>query len=316
MTYLRATGSYLPTRIVTNDELATAIAEPADWILRSTGIRERRYAADDQTVTDLAVLAAQACLTNANLAATDLGMVLVASGSPDRYCPGPASQVAARLGLTSTPALDIPVASAGSLIALAMAMAFAPTVGRVLVVGAEVMSRRIQRTPDGRNTAILFGDGAGALLVDPSVGFLRLADAALFTDGTAAEILTVDTAGIHMDGGSVILRASRKLPAAITDLLDRNQLAAADIGTVLMHQANLNLIHKIAGVLAIPTDRCFTNIDRYGNTSAASLPIATAEWHLHNPAPSAPVVLAAFGTGINYGAILALPNQPQASPTS
>ena len=132
-------------------------ADPA-WILEASGIKERRYAADDDTVAGLGLLAAQDCLQKSGTAAADLGMILVASGSSERFCPGPASQIAASLGLTSTSALDIPVASCGSLIALSIASRLAPELGSVLVIGAEIMSRRIERTPEGKDTAILFGN--------------------------------------------------------------------------------------------------------------------------------------------------------------
>ncbi len=286
-------------------------AESAEWIEQVCGIRERRYAAPDQTVIDLAVLAAERCLANAGLAAADVGTLLVSSGSPDSFCPGPASYVAARLGLTSTPALDIPVGSAGSLIGLALAMRLAPTAGNVLVVGTEIMSRRVERTPEGRNTAILFGDAAGAALVSPTDGFLKLTDAALFTDGTGADILRMEDNRLHMDGGSVILRASRKLPACITEVLQRNNVAAADVAHYLLHQANLNLLNKVAATLKVPPEHFFANIQRYGNTSSASLLLALDEWHAATPQPATgPVILSAFGTGLNWGALLAVPATP------
>ncbi len=307
MAFLRATGFAVPDRVVTNDELAPLVAESAAWIEQVSGIRERRYAAPGQTVVDLAVTAAELCLKNASVQAADLGMIFVSSGSPERFCPGPASAVAARLGLTATPALDLPVGSAGSLIALSLAMRLAPTAGNILVVGTEIMSRRIHLTPGGRNTAILFGDAAAAALVSPTRGFLRLHDEALFTDGTGADILTLEPDGLHMDGGSVILRASRKLPACILEVLGRNNLAPADVQHFLLHQANLNLLMKVATSLKVPADRVFTNIQHYGNTSSASLLLALDEWHATTPQPASPVVFSAFGTGLNWGALLAYP---------
>ena len=308
MAFLRATGSYVPDRVVSNADLAPQVGETAEWIEQVSGIRGRRYAAPDQTVVDLAVAAAERCLQSAAVPATEIRLVLVSSGSPERFCPGPASTVAARLGLGTTPALDIPVGSAGSLIGLTLAMQLAPTTGNILVVGAEIMSRRIQATPEGRNTAILFGDGAGAALVSPDAGFLELVDAALFTDGSGAEILRMEDGRLQMDGGSVILRASRKLPACINEVLLRNSLAPADVAHYLLHQANLNLLNKVASTLKIPAERFFANIQRYGNTSSASLLIALDEWRQDAGLPvSGPVVLSAFGTGLNWGAMLGLP---------
>ncbi len=309
MAYLRAFGSWLPSRRVTNQEIAAQIDATPEWILEMSGIEERRYADDDGTVAGIGLKAAQACLQNAGISAADLGMILVASGSSDRFCPGPACQIAAGLGLNSTPALDIPVASAGSLIGLIMAAQFAPTAGRVLVVGTEIMSRRIERTPEGKNTAILFGDGAGAALVDADTGFALIADSCLYTDGAAAEILFVKDGTFHMDGQAVILQAARKLPRAINELLTRNQLAATDIEAFLLHQANLNLITRVAASLKAPRERFFTNINHYGNTSSASLLIAADEWHRQQTAPLAgPIIFSAFGAGLNWGAVLALPS--------
>jgi 3-oxoacyl-[acyl-carrier-protein] synthase-3 len=307
MSYLLAFGHHLPERIVTNPDLETRTGRDASSIEKTSGILERRYAAEGETVADLAHAAAKACLKNANLTPQDIGLILVSSGSPERTFPGPASQLAAKLGLTATPAIDIPIASSGSLIGLAFAADLAPRYGNVLIVASEIMSRRISDAdPD---TAILFGDGAGAAIISPDKGFLRIADTALFTDGNYAEALKLDhNATIQMKGLDVIVQASRKIPRAIEDLLTRNQLKPADVPLFLMHQANVNLIRKVATALAIPAERFFSNIARYGNTSSASLLIAASEWRTANPTPpTTPIILATFGAGFNWGAILALP---------
>ncbi len=308
MSYLHSFGRYLPERIVTNDELAAACAVDPAWIVDVSGIHERRYAAPEDTTATLAAQAAEHCLANASLAAADVGMLIVSSGSAERFCPGPAASVAAALGLTSTPALDIPVASAGSLTGLVLADALAPTLGPVLVLGSEIMSRRVDRTPDGRNTAILFGDGAGAALVHPTRGFAHIAGHALHTDGAASEILFIADGRIHMEGLSVIAQASRKLPRTLLALLAQHSLSPAAIGHVLMHQANLNLIDKVARATAIDRGRFFVNIARYGNTSSASILIAASEWHALHPALDSPLLITAFGAGLNWGALLALPH--------
>jgi len=308
MAYLRAFGSWLPPRRVTNQEIAPLVDATPEWILEVSGIEERRYAADQDTVASIGMLAAKDCLEKAGATTAELGMILVASGSSDRFCPGPASQIAAGLGLASTPALNIPVASAGSLIGLALAAQLAPTAGRVLVVGAEIMSRRVALNPEGKNTAILFGDGAGAALVDAETGFARIADSCLFTDGAAADILFVQDGRFHMDGPAVIMHASRKMPRAINELLARNQIVPSEVEAFLLHQANLNLITRVAAAVKAPRERFFTNIARYGNTSSASLLIAAAEWHgAQTTALAGPLVFSAFGAGLNWGAMLALP---------
>ena len=308
MAFLRGFGSWLPPRRVSNREIAPLVDATPEWILEVSGIEERRYAAETDTVGGIGLLAARDCLDKAGATAADLGMILVASGSSDRLCPGPASQIAAGLGLGSTAALDIPVSSAGSLIGLALAAQLASSAGRVLVVGAEIMSRRITLSPEGKSTAILFGDGAGAALVDAETGFARIADSCMFTDGAVSETLFVQDGRFYMDGSAVILHASRKMPRAINELLSRNKIAVAEVETFLLHQANLNLITRVASGLKAPRERFFTNIDRYGNTSSASLLIAADEWHRgQTGSPSGPLVFSAFGSGLNWGALLALP---------
>jgi 3-oxoacyl-[acyl-carrier-protein] synthase III len=308
MAYLRAFGSWLPERRVTNAELAPLVDAAPEWIFEATGIEERRYAADEDTVASIGVKAALNCLENASVQAADLGMILVASGSSERFCPGPASRIAAELGLTATPALDIPVASAGSLIGLSLAAQLAPVHGRVLVIGAEIMSRRVVRSPENKNTAILFGDGAGACLVDRDEGFARIVDSCLYTDGASAEIIAIEEGRFRMEGQAVILQAARKMPRAINELLTRNNIAPADVEAFLLHQANLNLITRVAAAVKAPQERFFTNIARYGNTSSASMLIAADEWYRGRAAAqSGPIVFAAFGAGINWGALLAIP---------
>jgi 3-oxoacyl-[acyl-carrier-protein] synthase III len=308
MSFLRAFGSHLPARRVGNEEIAALVGATPEWMLEVSGIEERRYAADSDTVASLGLLAAQKCLANNGATSADLGMILVASGSAPRFCPGPASQIAFGLGLAATPAFDIPVASCGSLIGLALAAEIAPKFGPVLVIGAEIMSRCIELTPESKDTAILFGDGAGAALVDSSRGFARIADSILCTDGASAEILKIENGSIAMEGRSVILQAVRKIPRALNDLLARNQLSAAEPIAWLMHQANLNLIARVAQSLKVPEERFFVNLRGYGNTSSASLLIAADEWRRAHPEPLAgPLVLTAFGAGLNWGALLALP---------
>lgn len=311
MSYLRAFGKYLPERVVANDELAAALEVDPSWIVRSCGIEERRYAGDSQTLVDLGVEAALDCLANARAAIASIGLLLVSSGSPDVFCPGPASAIATRLGLGDTPAIDLPIASAGSIAALVMAESLSARFGNVLVVATEVMSRRILRTPEGRNNAILFGDGAGACLVSRNLeqgdAFARIDAVALHTDGERAGAIAVHDGRFSMDGMAVIRQASQKLPAVISEVLAKAGVAAEELGAVLIHQANLNLLDRVAKTLKLLPDRLFTNIQRYGNTSSASMLIAAAEWREKTPSPAAPIVLAAFGSGLTCGALLAVP---------
>lgn len=303
MPFLRAFGTYLPSGVVTNDDLAARIDCDAAWILNVSGILERRYA-DSESVADMAVLAASDCLARAQMNASEIGMLILSTGTSPRRFPAPAAETASRLGISGIPALDIPVASTGSLFALALASALAPAHGPILVVASEKMSSAIA---NDRNTAILFGDGAGACLVHPSSGFAELANSALHSDGSFAAALKLEfDRAIEMEGRSVIMQAARKVPAVIREVLDRAGLAPDAVSTFLMHQANQNLIGNIARSLGVTPEKFFSNIARYGNTSSASLLIAAAEFTAERGfPPGAPVVFAAFGAGFHWGALLA-----------
>ena len=309
MASLRAFGCYLPDRVVENAEMAALVGAEPEWILQVSGIEQRRFAAPEDTVASLGARAAGDCLARAGVAAKDVGLLLVASGSSERRFPGPASTIGAALGMGGTPAIDLPLASAGSLFGMALAAQLAPVYGNVLVVASEIMSRTVAMDATGRDTAILFGDGAGACLVSADAGFARIADSLLCSDGEFAGALTLPCDGpLHMDGRTIILQAARKIPRAILDLLGRNGRTSAEVAAFLMHQANVNLITRVAQAVQAPPEKFFRNLDRYGNTSSASLLIAAAEWwHEQNGAMPGPVVFAAFGAGLHWGAVLALP---------
>jgi len=302
MAWLRSLGRYLPDRVVDNAEMGALLGADPAWIEEMSGIRERRFAREDESVADMAVKAGQAALETAGIPAGDLGLVLVASGSSERRFPGPASEVQHRLGAVKAWAMDLPMASAGALFALAQAAQWAPRVGKVLVVAAEKMSSVVLAEPYEKGTAMLFGDGAGACVVDANEGMARIVDWELASDGANAADLRLEFgAPLHMNGRAVILHASRKVPAVIGALLERQRVAAGDVGVYLMHQANANLLNKIAATVGVEPGRFYSNIARYGNTSSASMLIAAAEWK----GPwQGPVVMAAFGAGFHWGALL------------
>lgn len=308
MPFLRGFGHAVPDRVVDNEELAPLLQVEPEWIYTQSGIRERRYAAESDSVVSLGVAAAQNCLHHSGVNVSTVKMVLVASGSPERYCPGPAGEISSSLGLASIPALDLPIGSAGSLAGLVLAARLAESTGDVLVVASEIMSRRVERTPEHKGTAMLFGDGAGAALISRDGGFARIVDTCLHTDGASAEALAIEDGKIRMDGSVVIRHATRRMPEAMAELLTRQNLAADAIGAFLLHQANLNLLTRIAKSVGAPLDRFFTNIERFGNTSSASMLIAASEWHAAHPGEAKePVLMSAFGMGFNWGALLAVP---------
>ncbi|MCC6345448.1 MAG: ketoacyl-ACP synthase III [Bryobacterales bacterium] len=307
MAYIVNFGAALPARVVTNEELSGLVGRTADWIRKVSGIEERRYVDADTTVADLAWEAASDCLARAGMKASELGLILVSSGTPARQFPGPASQVARRLGQDETPAVDIPIASAGGLFAMAMAGDMANRRGPVLVVAAEVMSRIAMREPLEAGISVLFGDGAGACLVHPSEGKARILGSRMATDGAFAEDLRLEFgAGLAMNGRSVILHASRKLPRVILQVLEEQGVTARDVDVYLMHQANQNLMDRVADAIGVERGRFYTNIARYANTSSASMLIAAAEWEKEAGfAPGHKICFTAFGAGYHWGAMLA-----------
>jgi len=307
MAFIRGFGAWLPDRVVTNQEMAALAGVSPDWILNVSGIEQRRFAAPGETVADLAAAAARDCLERCRLDPAALGMVIVAGGTSERCFPGPAATVAHRLGLTGAPALDLPMPSAGALFAFALAARLAAEYGHILVIGAEKMSTVVQRQPLEPGIAVLFGDGAGACLVSAAGGSAEIVGSVIYSDGAFAEDLRLSfDSPLAMNGRSVIMQATRKIPRAIAEILERHHVPAAEVAAFLMHQANQNLIDGVARALNVPSARFYSNIRRYGNTSAASMLIAAAEWSQTTGfRPGEPVVFAGFGAGFNWGALLA-----------
>jgi len=306
VSYIVSFGAALPERIVTNEEMAPLVGKTPEWIRNVSGISERRWTSNGTTLVDLAAAAAQDCLTRSATAVKEIGMVLVSSASWGRQFPGPAAQVALRLGIADRPAVDVPIASAGSLFALSLAADLAPSRGPVLVVASEVMSEVVQRPPMEAGVAALFGDGAGACLVHPTSGRQKIVGSVLGSDGSFSEDLRLVYAQpLCMNGRSVILQASRKIPRAISEVAAAHGVALQEISHFIMHQANQNLMDRVADSLGVERTRFFSNIARYGNTSSASMLIAAAEWEIDNPTfQNGRVCYAAFGAGFHWGAVL------------
>jgi 3-oxoacyl-[acyl-carrier-protein] synthase-3 len=303
--YLNAFGFYVPPRVVPNEEIATRTGCTSEWIESVSGIRERRWAASETSVTDLAEAAARDCLSQAGLPTDQIGLLLLASGSASPGFPAPAAELAHRLGLQSVPAFDLPMASAGSIFGLVLASQLADVYGNVLVVAAEKMSAILEAHPLDQNTAILFGDGAGAALVSRRPEGYKILGTGLHTDGQFRDDLSYDwKSPLKMTGLTIILQASRKLPAVISEVLQAQAMEASAVGTFLLHQANQNLLMRVAKALQVPAERVYSNVARFGNTSSASLLIAAAEWSRQNSAPG-PVALAGFGAGLHWGAMVA-----------
>ncbi len=303
--YLQAFGMHVPERVVPNSEIAARVGCTAEWIESVSGIRERRWASVETTVTDMGEAAARDCLSRAGVEASQVGMLIFASGSAAPGFPAPSAELAHRLGLGIAPTFDLPMASAGSIFGLALAAELTGAYGNVLVVAAEKMSAVIEGHELDQNTAVLFGDGAGAVLVSAHGGGRKVLAAKLHTDGQYRADLAYDwKSALKMNGLTIILQAARKLPGVISEALEVAGVSASDVGTFLVHQANQNLLTRVAKGLQAPVERVYSNVGRYGNTSSASLLIASAEWDRAGGA-AGPVAFAGFGAGLHWGALVA-----------
>ncbi len=305
MAHLLGFGAYLPDGVLDNASLAEEFSVDPCWILQACGIETRRTAAPGQSVVDLAEQAARNCLADAGLAPSDLGGIIVGSGTPHRQFPGISASLQQRLGANGIPAFDIHLASVGGFFAMATAVELCHRYGPILVVGAEHMSGLLLRQPRVKETAILFGDGAGACIVAPGEGSITVVDIRMQSDGTFADELSLEFGStLAMNGRTVILQANRKLRQSLPELLDRNGLKVPDVGLWLFHQANLNLLKQIGQALKIPEDRIYLNLARYGNTSSASLLIAITEARAEGRLRPGFAVMAAFGAGMGWGSAL------------
>ena len=308
MSFIAGFGAYVPSRIVSNAELAGLLDCPAEWIRGASGIEERRYAGSEESLEAMAVKAGQNCLLEAGTTIDHVRMVIVSSGSGEHRFPGPACTIAAQLGLSDVPAIDVPMASAGSLFAMSMAAQFTERYETILVIAAEKMSSVVMEPPVDKNVAILFGDGAGSCLIRRDTGRFKIVDSVLHTNGNLAADLQLDHARpLRMNGRSVILHATRRIPAAILEVLERNRKPTSEIERFIPHQANQNLLDRVARAIDVPSDRIYSNIKKYGNTSSASMLIAADEWWRtrDSATPQGPICFVTFGAGFNWGALLA-----------
>jgi 3-oxoacyl-[acyl-carrier-protein] synthase-3 len=297
-------GSALPPKRIGNEAIAAHLGLEAGWIERRTGIRERRRAAPDEGVSELASRAGRAALRSAGIDARELDMVLVATLAADDITPGAAPIVAAALGAVNAAAFDIGAACAGSLAALALAAGWIES-GRarhVLVIGAEVLTRFVD--PDDRRTMPLFGDGAGAMVL--SAGTSETFGPFVFgSDGSHAQTIraTRATGILEMDGHETFLRAVEQLSACTREVLMRAGLDLEDVDLFVYHQANARILSTVANRLGVPRERVFDCIAELGNTSAASLPLALEQAVRRGELKSGDrVVLGAIGAGLVWGA--------------
>lgn len=318
-------GHHVPERVITNEDLKQWMDTSDEWIVQRTGIRERRWVVGDVGATDLAEVAARNALEEAGLKASDIDLIIFATLSPDLCFPGSSCLLQERLEIPGTATLDIRNQCTGFVYGLSIADQFIRSgmMKHVLVVGAEIHSTGLDMSTRGRDVTVLFGDGAGAAVLGPSEDEHRILTSRLHADGRYHSILMTEAPasrtnpritkemldeGRHyprMDGQAVFKQAVQRLPEVIGEVLTEHGYTPADIDMLIPHQANLRINEMVARLMKLAPEKVYNNIQRYGNTTAASIPIALHEAIGEGRVRSGDlVVLAAFGAGLTWGANL------------
>ncbi|HUO76645.1 MAG TPA: beta-ketoacyl-ACP synthase III [Thermodesulfovibrionales bacterium] len=315
------TGSYVPERILRNADLEGLVDTSDEWIVERTGIRERRIANEKQAASDLAYEASKAALKSAGLKARDMDLIIVASVSGDMPLPATACFLQDKLDAKRAAAFDVNAACSGFIYALSVADAFirSGTYRRVLVVGAEVLSKFTDW--EDRTTCVLFGDGAGAVILDATEGDRGVLSVKIHSDGSMWDLLHAPGGGsrtpasketvrkrmhfIKMKGNETFKVAVRTLESLVIETLKENKLKSSDLSFLIPHQANLRIIQATAKRLNLPMEKVIINLDRFGNTSAASIPIALDETVRAGRVRNGDyILLEAFGGGLTWASAL------------
>jgi len=312
-------GMCVPDRILTNEDLTKIVDTTDEWITKRTGIRERRLTDPDTATSDLATRAAERALADAGIAAADLDLVLCATATGDYLWPATACIIQNKIGATHAAAFDLSAACSGFCYGMATAAGFIQSgaMRRILVIGADTLSKQINW--EDRGTCILFGDGAGAAVLTPCAADEGVLSSVLGSDGSEVESVWMPAGGtrtplneaeialkhntIHMKGREVYEFVMKVIPDVIEDALRRACLRTEDVNLLVLHQANLRIIEGVGKRLKISEDRLFVNVDRYGNTSAASIPIALTEAAQQGRLKRGDVVVTVgFGAGLTWAA--------------
>lgn len=324
-------GHYVPDNIVTNDDLSKVMDTNDQWIQERTGIKERRWVqeGDGQSTFTMGLEAAKKAISNSGIKKEDLDLIVFATLSPDYYFPGPGVQVQEALEINTIAALDIRAQCSGFVYSISVADQFIKTgmYKNVLVIGSELQSRGIDKSTRGRSISVIFGDGAGAAVLtreeDPSKGILSTH---IHSEGKHALELATEAPGMgtrwvtdiikdnnpedfsyrpYMNGQFVFKHAVRRFSEVINEGLQKNNLEVSDIDMLIPHQANLRISQFIQKKFGLSDDQVYNNIQKYGNTTAASIPIALSEAHQQGKVKEGDtVVLAAFGSGFTWGSVI------------
>lgn len=325
-TAFAALGTYVPDRVVTNEELTRYMETSDEWITQRTGIKERRWVKEGQGNADLAFEAAKRALAKAGWEAKDLDAIVYASLSPDHMFPGDGCFLNGMLGIPGVPAIDIRNQCSGFLYGLSVADAWirTGTYKRVLLVGSEVHSTGLDVSTRGRDVAVIFGDGAGAALLEatdePDRGVLSVhlhadgryakelwtdAPGSLYHPRVSKEMLDTDAIYPHMEGQKVFKHAISKMPEVVREALRKNGLEAKDLKVLIPHQANLRIAEMVQRSLELRDDQVFNDIQKYGNTTAASIPLCLSEAIVERGVKRGDLVgLCAFGAGFTWASAL------------
>lgn len=325
-----STGMYVPPKIYRNDDLATMLDTSDDWIRQRTGIEQRHWVDADSATSDLAVKAAEIAIKNANINKNEIDMIILATLTPDAEFPGTACFVQRKLELPGIPALDVRQQCSGFIYSMSIADQFIRTgmYKKILIVGAETHSKGLDRTPRGREVSVLFGDGAGAAILgvtnitNPDRES-HILSTHIYADGTHAEELWVAAPGsrypdrVHaaaieagehfpkMNGKLVFTNAVKRMPEALNAALEANKVKVEDVDLFLFHQANLRINDMIAKQFNIPAEKVFNTIQKYANTTAATIPIGMDEAVRAGKLKKGMLVAsAAFGSGFTWASTL------------
>ena len=323
--YISGTGFNVPPRVFSNDDLARYMDTSDEWIINRTGIKARRYADEGVGPTELSISAVQMALNNADLGVGDIEMIIFATSTPDYYAPGSGCLLQERMGFGTIGALDIRVQCSGFIYGISIAQQYIRSGmhENILVVGAEVQSTAMDLSNRGRDVAVIFGDGAGAVIVSKTNENKGILSTHLHSEGKYAKELWLETPSsklkprinqkmldegtqyLKMNGREVYRHAVKRFPQVIQEALDANNYTIDDIDMLIPHQANLRITQMIQKKMKLSNSKVYSNIHKYGNTTAASVPIALAEAEKKGLLSEGDlIVLAAFGSGFTWGSAL------------
>jgi 3-oxoacyl-[acyl-carrier-protein] synthase-3 len=324
--YISGTGFFLPPRIVTNDELSSYMDTTDEWIQERTGIKERRYVEKGVGPSDLAISATEQALKAAGLKVSDIDFIIFATSTPDFYAPGSGCVLQEKMGFNEIGALDIRVQCSGFIYGLSIAEQYIRTGNfkNILLIGAEVQSTAMNLTDEGRDTAIIFGDGAGAAIISATDEDRGILSTHMHSEGKylkelwleapasnaghpriTREVLDEGKQYLKMNGKEVFRHAITRFPEVINEALEANNLTSENINLLIPHQANLRITQMVQKRLGLSNDQVFSNIHKYGNTTAATIPIALAEAFNEGRIKEGDIlVLAAFGAGFTWASAI------------